>query len=121
MEEKDYWLSKVQPLGSSRIEVAYERTFTAAETQRLRAGVWPESMDDKWIVYLGESSLDFWRSWTGHCIFSLPVRSVADGVSVGPLLVTADRTQYRRTSDAEDLQLIERLLGWILREESDEA
>jgi hypothetical protein len=117
MSDKDHWLSKVHALGSSRVQVAYERTFTAAEAERLRTGVWPQSMDDKWVVYLSESSLEFWRSWTGHCIYSLPARSVAGGVAVGPLLVNADATQYRRVSDADDIQFIERLFSYILRDE----
>jgi hypothetical protein len=119
MSGKDHWLSKVRPLGSSRVEIAYQRTFTAAESEKLRTGLWPQSMDDKWVIYLGESSLDMWRSWTGHCIYSLPARSVAGGVSVGPLLVNGDGTQYCRISDKDDIQFVERLLNWAMRDEND--
>ena len=114
MSDKDHWLSKVQPLGSARVEIAYQRTFTPAEAERLRAGSWPQSMDDKWVIFLGESSLDLWRSWTGHCIYSLAARRVADGVAVGPMLVNSDSQQYRRTSDADDIRLFEAIVVRIV-------
>ena len=114
MSHKDHWLSKVHPLGSSRVEIAYERTFTAAEAQRLRAGLWPESMDDKWIVFLGDSALDLWRSWTGYCIYRLPAHPAGDGVAVGPMLVNGDSQQYRRTGDADDVRIFDAIIGRVL-------
>ena len=114
MSDKNHWLSKVHPLGSARVEIAYLRTFTPAEAERLRAGSWPQSMDDKWVVFLGESSLDLWRSWTGQCIYSLAAHRVADGVAVGPMLVNGDSQQYRRTSDADDIRLFEAIIGRIV-------
>jgi hypothetical protein len=114
MSVKDHWLSKVQPLGNARVEIAYQRTFSQAEAETLRAGLWPQSMDDKWVVFLGDSSLDLWRSWTGHCIYSLPVHRVGDGVTVGPLLVNGDSQQYRRTGDADDIRIFEAIIGRVL-------
>lgn len=104
----------MKPLGPSHIELAFRRTFTPSEAERLRAGLWPQVMEDKWVVWLGDSSLDLWRSWTGHCIFSLAAQTSDSGVTVGPLIVNTDTTQYRRQSDAEDLRLVESLIGRVL-------
>ena len=114
MPDKEHWLSKVQALGGSCAEVAYQRTFTAAEAERLRSGLWPQDMDDRWVVFLGESSLDLWRSWTGYCIYSLPARSIDGGVAVGPLLVNADREQYRSPGDSEDVRIFESIISRVL-------
>ena len=114
MSDRDHWLSKVQPLGSARVEIAYQRTFSPAEAERLRAGLWPQSMDDKWVVFLGESSLDLWRSWTGHCIYSLPARRAGDRVAVGPMLVNGNGQQYRRSGDADDIRLFESIIERVL-------
>jgi len=114
MSDKAHWLSKVQPLGAARVEIPYQRTFSPAEAERLRAGSWPQSMDDKWVVFLGESSLDLWRSWTGHCIYSLAARRAGDGVTVGPMLVNGDSQQYRRSGDADDIRLFESIIGSVL-------
>jgi hypothetical protein len=114
MPDKDHWLSKVQPLGRRRVEVAYQRTFSASEADKLRAGLWPQEMDDRWVVHLGESSLDLWRSWTGHCIYSLPARGAIEGVAVGPLFVNSDSQQYQRPADAEDIRIFESIVARVL-------
>jgi hypothetical protein len=115
MDEKDKWLSKTIPLGEARIEIAFQRTFTPAEVERLRIGLWPDSMDDKWVVRLGDSALEMWRSWTGHCIYHLPAQPSDGGVTVGPLIVCGDRTLYRRISDERDIQAVETLISRTLR------
>jgi hypothetical protein len=115
MNSREHWLSRVQPLGRSRIEVAYRRTFSPAEAERLRAGSWPQSQDDRWVVQLGEGSLDLWRSWTGHCIYSLPAQTTEVGVTVGPLRVNGDSQQYRRVGDEDDVRLFESIIGSVLR------
>lgn len=114
VSSKDHWLSKVHPLGNERIEVAYQRTFTTAEAQRLSTGSWPQSMDDKWVVFLGGSSSDLWRSWTGHCIYSLPARRAGDGIIVGPMLVNGDSQQHRRSGDSDDIRIFESIIGRVL-------
>jgi hypothetical protein len=104
----------MKPLGPSRIELPYQRTFTASEAGRFRDGIWPQVMEQKWVIFLGDSSLDLWRSWTGVCIFSLPAQASDSGVIVGPLLVNGDTTQYRRKSDAEDIRFVESVINGIL-------
>lgn len=111
---RDHWLPKMKPLGPSRIELPYQRTFTASEAGRFRDGIWPQVMEQKWVIFLGDSSLDLWRSWTGVCIFSLPAQASDSGVIVGPLLVNGDTTQYRRKSDAEDIRFVESVINGIL-------
>jgi hypothetical protein len=114
MTDQDHWLSRVHPLGNLRVEIPYARTFNRTEADKLRSGFWPQDMDDKWIVFLGEASLELWRSWTGTCIFSLPARQNGDCVEVGPMFVNANLQQYRRTSDADDIQLFETLMTQFL-------
>ena len=113
--DRDHWLPKMKPLGPSRIVLAFQRTFTPSEAERLRTGLWPQAMEDKWVICLCDSSLDFWRSWTGICIFSLAAETSESGVKVGPLLVNADTTQYRRKNDVEDFHLVESLINKVLK------
>lgn len=73
-------------------------------------------MDDRWIIFLGDASLDVWRSWTGTCIYSLPVRQTGDGVVAGPILVNANREEYQSRGADEDVRIFEKLLDRILNE-----
>lgn len=114
MLNRDHWLSIVQPLGKERVEIAYQRSFTAAEVDKLRAGLWPQSMDDRWVVFLGPTSLDLWRSWTGHCIYSLPIQVAGDGIVVGPLTVNDNHQQYQRPDEVGDIRNFESVISMIL-------
>ena len=112
---RNHWLPKLQPRTAPGVEVDFRRTFSPDEAGRLRRGMWPQHMEDKWVIFLGESSLDMWRSWTGHCIFSLPATFSPKGVLVGPLWVNNDATQYRRQNDAEDVRIVDLLINKALR------
>jgi hypothetical protein len=111
---KEHWLSKMLPLGRSQIEIAYRRTFTAQEVENLRAGLWPLDMEDRWVIHLGTSSLDMWRSWTGHCIYSLPRHAEGNGAALGPLLVNGDKRIYRSPGASQDIRACEALIDRVL-------
>ena len=44
-----------------------DRVFSQEDMDRIRRGVVPETMDDKWFIYWTEDALYFHRSWTGCC------------------------------------------------------
>ncbi|MEX0899784.1 MAG: hypothetical protein WD081_03740 [Gammaproteobacteria bacterium] len=115
--QKERWLSIVQDLGPLQEKITYYRSFSAAETATLRTGVWPRSMDDRWVVFLGDSWLSLWRSWTGHCIFRLPARATEDGVIVGPLFVNTDQEQYGPSDVQASLDLFESVINLVLAPE----
>ncbi len=54
-----------------------DRVFSPQDMDRIRRGVVPEAMEDKWFIYWKEGMLFFQRSWTGFCIYV--VRFAADG------------------------------------------
>lgn len=60
---------KTTPMPDRHETIALDRLFTASELDRLRRGVIPEDMEDKWFVYWLDDALHFHRSWTGICIF----------------------------------------------------
>ena len=54
-----------------------DRVFSPQDMDRIRRGVVPEAMEDKWFIYWKEGMLFFQRSWTGFCIYV--VHFAADG------------------------------------------
>jgi hypothetical protein len=110
MPSRERWLSQVKPMGDARIEIEYERVLSPELAARLRTGIWPQDMDDRWAVCLDETGLHMWRSWTGHCIFSLPARQEGESTVVGPLIVNGDRATYQRSGDAEVLRVVAALI-----------
>ena len=50
-----------------------DRVFSPQDMDRIRRGVVPEAMEDKWFIYWKEGMLFFQRSWTGFCIYRRPL------------------------------------------------
>ncbi len=98
---------------TSRVQIPFDRTFTDGEFQRLQLGLVPESMDDRWFIFLEAGWLYFVRSWTGYCIFQ--VRLQLDGPhQVLEAWANRDRRQYGSEGEAKDVELLTTLIDEIL-------
>lgn len=93
--------------------LAWDRTFTPDEWQRICRGVIPRQMEDKWLIFVEETSLHLHRSWTGYCIYQVQVKSVPEGFAVAGVRVNRDPTQYR-SEDKYDLALLDFLISNLL-------
>ncbi len=112
--EQEHWDSKSQPLPAELVEVSFHRSFDGAEVAKLKQGLIPQAMEDKWFIILRDDSLDFYRSWTGLHIYRLAVRPAASGLVAGPLFVNNDPEQYERSDDEEDKELVNFLIELVL-------
>jgi hypothetical protein len=63
-------------------DLAFFDSYTTAEFERLKLGVIPKEMEDKWFICFEDSWLYFHRSWTGSAIFGVQFRSSEGGASV---------------------------------------
>lgn len=61
------------------VPIPYHAAFAAEQLVRLKAGLIPRIMEDKWFIYYEEPHLFFHRSWTGQPIYRLTLASLADG------------------------------------------
>ena len=71
-------------------DIPYEENFSESEFTRIRGGLVPGNMEDKWFVYFEEPFLYFHRSWTGEPVYRLRFRAGNDLVSVSEALCVAD-------------------------------
>ncbi len=114
MADRKHWESRVKPLPEKRHVLPYGRSFDQAEVSLLGRGLLPQSQDDRRVVLLHDGSLDIYRSWTGHCIYSLPLKPVASGLAAEAILVNGDEGQYRRGDERRDYEAVEMLIGRVL-------
>jgi len=56
---------------SEGVALAYRAEFSAAEFVRLRQGLIPRQMEDKWFVYYDEPFLYWHRSWSGKPVYRI--------------------------------------------------
>src|SRR5262245_18198850 len=98
---REMW--KLLPLPEIRAGVGLDESYTVQEFERIKRGLIPSEMEDKWFVFYEEPWLYFHRSWTGACIYGVRFRSSDAGVSTVESWVSRDsehddkaRTDYDR-------------------------
>lgn len=105
---------KTEPLPSKRTTITLNRRFSSTDMRKIRTGLVPEQMEDKWFIFWAHDTLHFHRSWTGHCIYV--ARFVKDG-DVCVMIeadVNRDPTQWTETSDERDAEMITYLVDLLL-------
>lgn len=64
------------------------RVFSHAEMARLREGLVPEEMEDKWFVVWTGDALDFHRSWTGLHVYRVTFEPAPFGEAIAAVVVS---------------------------------
>jgi len=105
---------KIQPMPESKTSLHLDRFFSSEEYQRLRLGLIPQQMEDKWFIYLEDDWLCFHRSWTGVCIYQVQLKADAGGYQVAEAWVNRDPQQYKSTDDDYDATLLHYLIDRLL-------
>lgn len=74
----------------------------------------PTEMEDHWFMYFDGEAFNFYRSWTGFCIYRAYVEREDDGFMIQNVTVNRKVDQYAETSDRRDELLVEILISQAL-------
>lgn len=102
-------------------DLGFEACFDSDETERLKHGLVPEGMEDKWFIYFEDDWLRFHRSWTGAFIYALRLERTASGFCVAESWVNRDPEQYQATDTAYDRRLVRFVIDALLLGKRDVA
>lgn len=102
------------PLPPKRAGLQLNRVFSAEEMERIRRGVIPEEMEDKWFTYWEDGTLYCHRSWTGICLYAVKFVPEGDGHRMVEAEANRDPEQYQGTDDKADAALISYLIDVLL-------
>lgn len=105
-----------RPLPVQRATLALDRTYTREEMDRICQGYVPEQMEDKWFIYWQDDCLHFHRSWTGICLYVMPIAAVGDQFVVRQAEVNRDPDQYGAVDDQHDAAMVLYLVELLLLE-----
>ena len=72
---------KTEPFGEV-LEIPYTAFFSSEEFEKLKIGLVPEVMEDKWFIYFNNNELRYYRSWTGFPVFKVLLKSVGNDYAV---------------------------------------
>jgi hypothetical protein len=64
------------------VPIPYRTTFDTGQFARLKIGLVPLEMEDKWFIYFEEPHLFLHRSWTGQPVYKLTLKSLPIGAEV---------------------------------------
>jgi 8-oxo-dGTP diphosphatase len=106
------WQTKRLP--SKHTTIALDRRFAPHEMQRIKAGLIPEEMEDKWFIYWQNDTLFFHRSWSAFCLFVVHFAKDAEWYRMCGAELNRNPKQYAETSDAKDASLISHLIDVLL-------
>jgi|GEM_PF-1969872 len=110
---------KTTPMPDERRTVAVERVLQPHEVARLRRGLIPGAMEDKWFVYWTDvdnrsARVTFHRSWTGLCVFIVDVALDLHGGGRVTGAMANNAADQSRVNDAADRSLINQLIDGVL-------
>ena len=100
----------VAAMPESKTRLDYQRTFTPAEYDKLRRGLVPRNMDQRWFIFMEDDWLFIHRDSSGFCIYQARVDRINDEYSVAEAYANRDPHQYKGVNDEYDKQM----LGWII-------
>jgi len=103
-----------EALPEKRTTIVIDRVFSSAEMDRIRMGLIPEQMEDKWFTYFDNDVLYFHRSWTGMCMYQAHFVKEGESYRITTAEVNRDKEWYKNEDDAYDVGLILYLIDALL-------
>ena len=74
---------------------------------KIKQGLIPEEMEDKWFMYYSDSCLHVHRSWSGFTIYIVRFNEQDDGGAVAvDFRANRDPEQYKETKNERDKEML---------------
>lgn len=103
------------PMPNEKVELDYQRAFSAQEFEQIRQGFIPLEMEDKWFIYCDNHTLNFHRSWTGHHIFQVTLVVQPDNsCTTTRLTINRNQQQYKQDNNNYDIATVDFLINRLL-------
>ena len=94
--------------------MTFDRVFSPPDTDGIRRGVVPETMDDQWFIDWKEDASFFHRSWIGACLSVVRFAADGDARRMMQADVNRDPRQHQETDTDRDARLIASLIDVLL-------
>lgn len=89
--------------------------YAPAQFERIRLGLIPDAMEDKWFLYFEGDTLHMHRSWTGYENYRVRFERLTDGgARACEVIVNDQRGQYTALEDEDEAARVEFLINVLL-------
>ena len=96
------------------VPIPYQVAFDSEQFARLKEGVIPKGMEDKWFIYYEEPHLFLHRSWTGQPVYRLTLRNTGNGSKVTEAMWSKDLAAVSKWSIQYEVALLDFLVCTLL-------
>jgi len=94
--------------------ILYKAVWGDDQFARIRAGLVPRQMEDKWFIFYEDPHVFFHRSWTGQPIYRLTVARITDGYEVTEALSSLDFEKEAGADPIYQVKLLDFLVCTLL-------
>ena len=105
---KDSW--KTLPMPDSHAIIPMEVTIPHEAMEIVKMGHIPSAMEDHWFMYCDDTTIRYYRSWTGICIFAAKYEDDGTQCRITELTVNRDKKQFSSTDNEKNVALFMALL-----------
>lgn len=105
---KDSW--NVEPMPDKHTTIPMEVSIPSAAMRIVKYGHIPDAMEDHWFMYCDETTIRYYRSWTGFCIYVAKYEDDGVNCRITELTVNRNPVQYTCTENEHDVALFMALL-----------
>jgi len=105
---KDSWKTLHMP--GSNTTIPMNVTISSEAMAVVKMGHIPSAMEDHWFMYCDETTIRYYRSWTGICIFVAKYEECGEQYRITELTMNREQGQYRSTDNEHDVALFLALL-----------
>jgi len=85
--------------------------FTEKQYSRLKMGLIPHQMEDKWFIFFEDDWLYFHRSWTGHEIYRANIIKENQGYAIREFWAERNTDKYSNKDAAVDIESFSFIIG----------
>lgn len=105
----DCW--QTEPMPEDNIsDIHMQLPLSAEQMQQLRLGHIPDCQEDHWFMYVDETHIHIYRSWTGMCAFEAHYCAEGDHYAIDHLLVNHALSDFGINGDDAAVALFRYLL-----------
>lgn len=105
---KDSW--NIEPMPEKHTTIPMDESIPSAAMHIVKYGHIPDAMEDHWFMYCDETTIRYYRSWTGFCIYVAKYEDDGKTCRITDLTVNRELEQYSCTDDKHDVALFMALL-----------
>ena len=105
---KDSW--NIEPMPEKHTTIPMDENIPSAAMGIVKYGHIPDAMEDHWFMYCDETTIRYYRSWTGFCIYVAKYEDDGETCRITELTVNREPEQYTCTDNKHDVALFMALL-----------